>query len=250
MKLILVNKMLLSISGQCHGLSFLDIVQCTSSCNDLAMHNNLIWDEGRLPKIPLQWGQWGVHVCHQQTESMGLSSTLCNGVQLDFSDGQFLIAMRCRWFFHNSDAMSMFLAISYHRNRCDYFCSTIGTDCFPMFFQFQNQCLGMIFCRKSKNNVFYNILKFALNCAYISAMGAKGDKFTIIEHKHSINNIFLQTLWLDCFLCALGSNKGQQITTIVKEWWFSMSQSQSVRLFLLNHWDRLFSDGFQITNNR
>ena len=29
-----------------------------------------------------------------------------------------------------------------------------------------------------------------------------------------------------------------------------MLQSQSVRLFLLNHWDRLFSDGFQIENNR
>ena len=67
-----------------------------------------------------------------------------------------LIAMRCRWFFHNSDAMSMFLSISYHRNRCDYFCSTIGTDCFPMFFQFQNQCLGMTFCGKPKNNGLYN----------------------------------------------------------------------------------------------
>ena len=29
-----------------------------------------------------------------------------------------------------------------------------------------------------------------------------------------------------------------------------MSQSQSVRLFLLNHWDQLFCNGFQIKNNR
>ena len=86
--------------------------------------------------------------------------------------------MRCRWFFHNSDAMSMFLAISYHRNRCDYFCSTIGTDCFPMFFQFQNQSLGTIFCGKPKDNGLYDMLKVATNCAYISALGVKGEKFT------------------------------------------------------------------------
>ena len=35
-----------------------------------------------------------------------------NRSRVDFSDGQFLIAMRCQWFYHNSDAMSMFLAIS------------------------------------------------------------------------------------------------------------------------------------------
>ena len=39
-------------------------------------------------------------------------------------------------FFYNNDAMSMFLAISYHRNRCDYFWSTIRTDFFPMVFPF------------------------------------------------------------------------------------------------------------------
>ena len=110
-----------------------------------------------------------------------------------------------------------FLAISYHTNRYDYFCSTIRTDCF------QNYCLGMIFCWKPKNNVFYDMLKFATNCAYISALGVKGEKFTINEHKLWINNEFLQNLWLDCFSYALGSNKGRQITTIVKELWFSMS---------------------------
>ena len=40
---------------------------------------------------------------------------------IDLNDGQFLIAMRCRCFFYNNDAMSMFLAISFHRNRCDFF---------------------------------------------------------------------------------------------------------------------------------
>ena len=53
---------------------------------------------------------------------------------LDLNDGQFLIAMRCRCIFYTNDAMSMFLAISYHRNRCDCFWSTIRTDCFPMVF--------------------------------------------------------------------------------------------------------------------
>ena len=32
--------------------------------------------------------------------------------RLDLNDGLFLIAMRCRCFFHSSDAMSMVLAIS------------------------------------------------------------------------------------------------------------------------------------------
>ena len=40
---------------------------------------------------------------------------------VDFSDGQFLMAMRCRCFFSSSNAMLMVLATSYHRNRCDYF---------------------------------------------------------------------------------------------------------------------------------
>ena len=32
-------------------------------------------------------------------------------------------------------------------------------------------CFGMIFCGKPKNNVFHDMLKFALNCAYISVLG-------------------------------------------------------------------------------
>ena len=104
------------------------------------------------------------------------------------------------------------------------------------------------------------MLKFATN-AYISALGVKTIK---TKGKQCLGrlNIFwgliktlwrhyiCQNLWLDFLTSALGSNKGRQITTIVKDWWFSMSQSQSVRLFLLNHWDRLFSDGFQMKNNR
>ena len=115
----------------------------------------------------------------KQTDELQRSQVGCGlgeVCQLDFNDGQFLIAMRCRCFLYNNDAMSMFLAISYHRNRCDYFCSTIGTDCFPMFFQFQNQCLGIIFCGKPKNNGLYDMLKFATNCAYISSLGVKNIK--------------------------------------------------------------------------
>ena len=40
---------------------------------------------------------------------------------VDLSDGQFLIAMRCRCFLCNSDAMSMVFGHSYHRNRYNYF---------------------------------------------------------------------------------------------------------------------------------
>ena len=50
-----------------------------------------------------------------------LEQTGCLLSAIDLNDGQFLIAMRCRCLFYNNDAMSMFLAISYHRNRCDYF---------------------------------------------------------------------------------------------------------------------------------
>ena len=48
-------------------------------------------------------------------------TTHCSYFTLDLNDGQFLIAMRCRCFFSSSDAMSMVLATSYHRNQCDYF---------------------------------------------------------------------------------------------------------------------------------
>ena len=63
-------------------------------------------------------------------------------LNLDLNDGQFLIAMRCRCIFYTNDAMSMFLAISYHRNQCDYFCSTIGTGCFPIVFQISEPMFG------------------------------------------------------------------------------------------------------------
>ena len=172
--------------------------------------------------------------------------------------------MRCRCFLCNSDAMSMVFGHSYHRNRYDYFCSTIGTDYFPMFFSnLRTDVWRWFFVGKPKNSVYYDMLKFATYCAYISALGVKNIKTKGKQCLWRLNNLGLirhfcdwlrhfqaNNLWLDYLTSALGSNKGRQITTIVKEWWFSMSQSQSVRLFLLNHWDRLFSDGFQITNNR
>ena len=129
------------------------------------------------------------HICLLLPVLYDAPHATCQSVLwVDFNDGQFLIAMRCRCFLYNSDAMSRVFGHSYHRNRCDYFCSTIGTDCFPMFFPI-----------------------------------SEPEKFTINEHKLWINNECLQNLWLDCFSYALGSNKGRQITTIVKELWFSMS---------------------------
>ena len=44
----------------------------------------------------------------------------------------------------------------------------------------------MIFCGKPQNN----ILKFATNCAYISALGVKGEKFDVIEQRLWSSNIF------------------------------------------------------------
>ena len=59
---------------------------------------------------------------------------LFEDTKLDLSSDQFLIAMLRQCFLCNSDAMSMVFGHSYHRNGYDYFCSTIGTDYFPMFF--------------------------------------------------------------------------------------------------------------------
>ena len=142
-----------------------------------------------------------------------------DGCQLDFSDGQFLMAMRCRCFFHNSDAMSMFLAISYHRNRCDYFCSTIGTDCFPMFFQFQNQCLGMIFCGKPKNNGLYDMLKFATNCAYISALSVCGTFLLVQQGQEK----FEYTFEINSGSGSEKQDKAEEkrIKTLSHTWYFS-----------------------------
>ena len=135
-----------------------------------------------------------------------------------------VLARLQRWSIFDSDAMPLFFFITVMR--CQWFldilniaigaiifappsrCNALGPSVFRWFFQFQNRCLGMIFCGKPKNNVFYDMLKFALNCAYISALGVKRKKFTIIEQKLWSSNIFLQNLGLDCFLCALGSNKG------------------------------------------
>ena len=134
-----------------------------------------------------------------------------------------------RWSIFDSDAMPMFF---FSQQRCDvdgfgHFLTSQSVRLFLVNYRdwlnLKDQCLAMIFCGKPKDNVFYDMLKVTTNCAYISALGVKGEQFTINEHKLWINNEFLQNLWLDCFSYALGSNKGRQITTIVKELWFSMS---------------------------
>ena len=68
---------------------------------------------------------------------------------VDLSDGQVLIVMRCRCFLCDSDAMSMVFGHSYHLNRYDYFCSTIGTDYFPMFFSNLRTDVWRWFCGKT-----------------------------------------------------------------------------------------------------
>ena len=48
-----------------------------------------------------------------------------------------------------------------------------GPIVFWCYFQLKDRCLAMIFVWKPKNRVFYNMLNFAPNCAYISALGVK-----------------------------------------------------------------------------
>ena len=78
----------------------------------------------------------------------------------------FIITMRCRCFWP-------FLTIAIG---AIIFAQLLGPIVFRWFFQFQDRCLGMIFCGKPKNNVFYDMLKFATNCAYISPLGVKRRK--------------------------------------------------------------------------
>ena len=87
------------------------------------------------------------HICLLLPVLYDAPHATCQSVLwVDFDDGQFLIAMRCRCFLYNSDAMSRVFGHYYHRNRCDYFCSTIGTDCFPLVFSnFRTDVWGWFF---------------------------------------------------------------------------------------------------------
>ena len=96
----------------------------------------------------------------------------------------FMTAMQCRWFF---DILT--IAIS-----AIFFAQLLGPIVFRWFFQFKNRCLGMIFCGKPKNNIFYDMLKFATDCAYNSALGGKGEKFAVIEQRLWSSSIFSQNL--------------------------------------------------------
>ena len=68
------------------------------------------------------------------------------------ADVFYVTAMRCRWFFN-----ILTIAID-----TIIFAQPLGPIVFRWFFQFQNRCLKM--------------LKFATNCAYISALGVKRRK--------------------------------------------------------------------------
>jgi len=79
---------------------------------------------------------------------------------------------------------------SYHRNRYDFFCSTIGADYFPMFFSIKGPMFGDDFVGKPKNSVYYDMLKFARYCAYISALGVKNIKTKGKQCLWRLNNFF------------------------------------------------------------
>ena len=53
---------------------------------------------------------------------------------LDWSDGQFFMAMECRWVFFSSDGMAMVLKISHHHHWWFLVGSTIGNNGFSMVF--------------------------------------------------------------------------------------------------------------------
>ena len=161
--------------------------------------------------------------------------------------------MRCRWFWP-------FFTIAFITIGAIIFSKLSGLIVLRWFFQFKDRCLAMILWETLKTACFTT----CSNSRQTHVLVLWGYKNNKTKEKQCLGrlNIFLgliktlwrhyicQNLWLDFLTSALGTNKGRQITTIVKDWWFSMSQSQSVRSFLLNHWDRLFSHGFQIKNNR
>ena len=170
-----------------------------------------------------------------------------------------------RWSIFDSDAMPMF----FKQQRCDVdgFWTFLPSQSVRLFlFNHQYRLFSDVFSNlrtdvwrwffvgKPKNSVYYDMLKFATYCAYISALWVKNiktkGKQCLVRLIHFFGTDKTLLGLIKTLSSTLGSTQGQQITTIVKEWWFSMLQSQSVRLFLLNHWDRLFSDGFQMTNNR
>ena len=54
---------------------------------------------------------------------------------LDWSDGQFFMAMEWRWLFFSSDEMAMVLKISHHHQWWFLVGSTIGNNGFSMVFE-------------------------------------------------------------------------------------------------------------------
>ena len=117
------------------------------------------------------WGSGKVTAIILHSSIINQSSFIHQSIKhtkgLDLSDGQFLIAMRCRCFLCNSDAMSMVFGHSYHRNRYDYFCSTIGTDYFPMFFSNLRTDVWRWFCGKTqKQRILWHAQIRDILCVY------------------------------------------------------------------------------------
>ena len=80
---------------------------------------------------------------------------------------------------------------------------------------------GDDFVGKPKNSVYYNMLKFATYCAYISALGVKNiktkGKQCLVRLIHFFGTDKTLLGLIKTLSSTLGSTQGQQITTIVKE---------------------------------
>ena len=91
--------------------------------------------------------------------------------------------------------MAIVFGHSYHHNRYDYFCFTIGTDCFPMVFPISEPMFGDDFLWETLEQRILRHAQIHKNCAFISALGVKKrEKITIIEQTLWSGNIFLQNL--------------------------------------------------------
>ena len=134
-----------------------------------------------------------VHIQFIQNEDASVDE--CH---LDFSDGQYLIAMRYRCFFITVMRCRWFLDILTIAIGAIIFAQPLGPIVFRWFSNFRTDVWGWFFVGYPKTTYFTTCSNLHWIVRISVLWGQKGEKFTIIEH------LFL----LDCFLCALGSNKG------------------------------------------
>ena len=149
------------------------------------------------------------------------------------------------------------------------FCSTIRTNYFPMFFPiywyfFLQKTLKTTYFTKCSNPqqiVRVSVVRgpwtgghsnknHSIWFGLVFDYGLWPEALTVFEQKLLSNNIFSKIFDLIVWYLLWAATKSDKLLPSSKKWWFSMSQSQSVRFFLFNHRDQLFSDVFQIENDR